>query len=93
MLCHAFDGWGCLRVEFKTSALNERSRAAIARIGAQQEGILRRHMLNYDGLVAGLGLFLRHRRRIAHQAPARDVSDLRLTAHTPERILYAWSHA
>lgn len=49
MLCHAFDGWGCLRVEFKTSALNERSRAAIARIGAQQEGILRRHMLNDDG--------------------------------------------
>lgn len=49
MLGHAFDRWRCLRVEFKTSALNERSRAAIARIGAQQEGILRRHMLNDDG--------------------------------------------
>jgi len=49
MLCHAFDTWGCLRVEFKTSALNHRSRAAIARIGAREEGILRRHMLNDDG--------------------------------------------
>jgi RimJ/RimL family protein N-acetyltransferase len=49
MLCHAFDTWGCLRVEFKTSALNHQSRAAIVRIGAQEEGILRRHMLNADG--------------------------------------------
>jgi N-acetyltransferase len=49
MLRHAFDTWGCLRVEFKTSAINERSRAAIARIGAREEGILRRHMLNDDG--------------------------------------------
>jgi RimJ/RimL family protein N-acetyltransferase len=49
MLCHAFDRWECLRVEFKTSALNQRSRAAIARIGAREEGILRRHMLNEDG--------------------------------------------
>jgi N-acetyltransferase len=49
MLSHAFDRWGCLRVELKTSALNARSRAAILRIGAQEEGILRRHMLNDDG--------------------------------------------
>lgn len=49
MLRHAFDGWGCARVEFKTSALNQRSRAAIRRIGAREEGILRRHMVNEDG--------------------------------------------
>lgn len=49
MLRHAFDAWDCLRVEFKTSALNERSRAAILRIGAREEGILRRHMVNDDG--------------------------------------------
>jgi RimJ/RimL family protein N-acetyltransferase len=49
MLCQAFDRWHCLRVELKTSALNQRSRAAIARIGAQEEGTLRRHMLNDDG--------------------------------------------
>jgi RimJ/RimL family protein N-acetyltransferase len=49
MLCHAFERWGCLRVELKTSALNVRSRAAILRLGAQEEGVLRRHMLNDDG--------------------------------------------
>jgi RimJ/RimL family protein N-acetyltransferase len=36
-------------VEFKTSALNERSRAALRRIGAVEEGVLRRHMINEDG--------------------------------------------
>jgi RimJ/RimL family protein N-acetyltransferase len=49
MLRHAFEVWGCIRVELKTSALNERSRAAIRRIGATEEGILRRHMVNEDG--------------------------------------------
>ncbi|HUR95669.1 MAG TPA: GNAT family protein [Gemmatimonadales bacterium] len=49
MLRHAFDGWDCVRVELKTSALNERSRAAIRRIGAVEEGVLRRHMVNDDG--------------------------------------------
>ena len=49
MLRHAFEVWQCIRVEFKTSALNERSRAAIRRIGASEEGILRRHMVNEDG--------------------------------------------
>src|SRR5262249_55884783 len=49
MLRHAFDTLGCLRVEPKTSALNERSRAAIRRIGGREEGILRHHMVNEDG--------------------------------------------
>lgn len=49
MLRHAFEVWGCVRVELKTSALNERSRAAIRRIGGTEEGILRRHMVNEDG--------------------------------------------
>ena len=44
MLGHAFDDLGCVRVEFKTDARNERSRAAIAAIPAQFEGILRKHM-------------------------------------------------
>jgi RimJ/RimL family protein N-acetyltransferase len=51
MLRHAFESWGCLRVEFKTSALNQRSRAALSRIGAVEEGILRSHMINEDGTV------------------------------------------
>jgi RimJ/RimL family protein N-acetyltransferase len=49
MLCHAFEAWDCLRVEFKTSTRNDRSRTALLRIGAQEEGILRRHIVNEDG--------------------------------------------
>jgi N-acetyltransferase len=44
MLEHAFEALGCLRVEFKTDARNERSRAALAALPAQFEGILRKHM-------------------------------------------------
>lgn len=45
MLRHAFETLGCIRVELKTDVLNARSRAAILRIGAKQEGILRNHMI------------------------------------------------
>jgi RimJ/RimL family protein N-acetyltransferase len=51
MLAHAFDTWGCLRVELKTDRLNARSRAAIARIGATEEGIFRQHMITASGRV------------------------------------------
>jgi RimJ/RimL family protein N-acetyltransferase len=49
MLRHAFETWECVRVELKTSTLNEKSRAAIERIGGVEEGIFRRHMRNADG--------------------------------------------
>ena len=49
MLRHAFDVWGCVRVELKTDVLNQKSRAAMLRLGAVEEGILRRHMLTYSG--------------------------------------------
>jgi RimJ/RimL family protein N-acetyltransferase len=49
LLTHAFDGLGCLRVEFKTDARNERSRAALAAIPATFEGVFRKHMLVRDG--------------------------------------------
>ncbi len=49
MLQHAFEVWHCIRVELKTDALNERSRAAILRIGAQQEGIFRHHVITESG--------------------------------------------
>lgn len=49
MLRHAFETWGCVRVELRTAARNERSRAAIRRIGATEEGILRRHARMHDG--------------------------------------------
>jgi RimJ/RimL family protein N-acetyltransferase len=48
MLGHAFEELGCVRVEFKTDARNERSRAALAAIPAQFEGILRNHMIVPD---------------------------------------------
>lgn len=51
MLRHAFEVWKCLRVELKTDALNQQSRNAILRIGAQQEGVLRRHKLTHTGRV------------------------------------------
>jgi N-acetyltransferase len=49
MLQHAFAAWKCLRVELKTDSLNERSRQAILRLGAKEEGTLRKHMLTWDG--------------------------------------------
>jgi RimJ/RimL family protein N-acetyltransferase len=49
LLRHAFDELGCRRVEFKTDSLNQRSRAALARIGASEEGTLRSHMVRLDG--------------------------------------------
>jgi len=51
MLRHAFEQLGCIRVELKTDALNARSRAAILRIGAVEEGTLRRHMVTQGGRV------------------------------------------
>ena len=49
-LTHAFEVLGCARVEFKTDSRNVRSRAALARIGATEEGTLRHHMLLSDGV-------------------------------------------
>jgi RimJ/RimL family protein N-acetyltransferase len=51
MLRHAFDVWGCFRVELKTDALNEKSRNAILRLGAKEEGTLRRHVVTWTGRV------------------------------------------
>jgi N-acetyltransferase len=49
LMGHAFETLGCMRVEFKTDALNERSRAALEALPAQFEGIFRKHMLVRDG--------------------------------------------
>ena len=51
MLRHAFETAGCIRVEFKTDVLNERSRAALRRIGAIEEGVLRSHMITSTGRI------------------------------------------
>jgi N-acetyltransferase len=51
LLRHAFESLGCIRVELKTDSLNERSRAAILRIGAHEEGIFRNHMITASGRI------------------------------------------
>jgi RimJ/RimL family protein N-acetyltransferase len=49
LLGHAFDDCGFGRVKLQTDALNDRSQAAIARLGATREGVLRRHKRRADG--------------------------------------------
>jgi N-acetyltransferase len=49
LLGHAFETLWCVRVEFKTDVLNEQSRRALLRIGATEEGTLRRHMITESG--------------------------------------------
>lgn len=49
MLRHAFETWKCIRVELKTDVLNERSRNAILRLGAKEEGIFRQHIVCDNG--------------------------------------------
>ena len=51
LLTHAFETWECVRVELITDVLNEQSRTAILRLGAKQEGILRKHMILPSGRV------------------------------------------
>lgn len=49
MMRHAFEVLGCIRVEFKTDSRNVKSRAALAGIGAREEGTLRSHMIVQNG--------------------------------------------
>jgi RimJ/RimL family protein N-acetyltransferase len=51
LLRHAFETLGCIRVELKTDSLNERSRNAILRIGAREEGTFRNHMITSSGRI------------------------------------------
>jgi N-acetyltransferase len=51
LLRHAFETLGCMRVELKTDSLNEKSRNAILRIGAREEGTFRNHMITASGRI------------------------------------------
>jgi RimJ/RimL family protein N-acetyltransferase len=57
MIEHAFERLGCMRVEFKTDALNAQSRSALAGIGATFEGVFRRHMVMPDGRIRDSAYF------------------------------------
>ncbi|TMQ72187.1 MAG: GNAT family N-acetyltransferase [Candidatus Eisenbacteria bacterium] len=50
MMRHAFETWGCMRVELKTNVLNRRSRDAMLRIGCVEEGVLRKHSISDTGV-------------------------------------------
>ena len=49
MLTHAFESWRCIRVALITDVLNQQSRAAILRLGAKEEGVLRQHIVMPNG--------------------------------------------
>lgn len=75
MLAHCFETLGCARVELKTDERNLRSQAAIARIGAAREGVLRDHMRRADGSLRTSVLFS----MLASEWPkAREKLDARL---------------
>ena len=57
LLRHAFEELKCARVQLKTDALNERSRAAIERIGAKFEGILRKYQLTQGGRIRDTAMY------------------------------------
>jgi RimJ/RimL family protein N-acetyltransferase len=50
LLTHAFEALHCIAVEFRTHWFNHQSRAAIARLGAKQDGVLRNHAITADGI-------------------------------------------
>ncbi|MFZ6844431.1 GNAT family N-acetyltransferase [Undibacterium sp. RuTC16W] len=51
LLTHAFEQFGCIAVEFRTDWFNHRSQAAIERLGAKRDAVLRNHMILPDGRV------------------------------------------
>ena len=57
LLTHAFEHWRCNRVELITDVLNQQSRAAILRLGAKEEGVLRKHLILPSGRVRDSVLF------------------------------------
>jgi RimJ/RimL family protein N-acetyltransferase len=57
MLRHAFEVWACNRVELLTDVLNVKSRAAIRRLGAKEEGVMRSHMIMRGGRVRDSALY------------------------------------
>lgn len=57
LMCHAFEQWRVHRLVLKTDARNARSRAAITRLGAHFEGILRQHLPAADGTIRDTAMF------------------------------------
>ncbi|MGQ4273675.1 GNAT family N-acetyltransferase [Terrihabitans sp. B22-R8] len=84
LLGHAFEGWGAHRVEFKIHHGNLRSQAAVAKLGAVREGVLRAHMILPDGTRRDSVVFS----IIADEWPnVRARLDERLKGYSPENQL------
>lgn len=66
MLGHAFEQLGCVAVEFRTHHMNRQSQAAIERLGARRDGILRAHMVLPDGSLRDTHVYS----ILAHEWPA-----------------------
>lgn len=80
LLAHAFEA-GARRVQFKVDAINARSRAAVAKLGAVQEGILRQDRVTWTGRVRDTVFFS----ILSHEWPAaRDRLDARLKTYSQE---------
>ncbi|HEY6866290.1 MAG TPA: GNAT family N-acetyltransferase [Candidatus Eisenbacteria bacterium] len=80
MLGHAFERMDCIRVEFRVIVANTRSRAAVARLGAKQEGILRHSQIAPDGRV----LDWVHYSILREEGPhVRAGLEAKLAAHAP----------
>ncbi len=82
MFTHAFESWGCHRVELKTDALNAQSRGAMLRLGAREEGVFRKYQVRQDGRVRDTAWYAvtaeewpavkaGFQRRLWHPPPAR----------------------
>lgn len=57
LLRHAFDGLGCIAVEFRTHAMNFQSRRAIERLGAKLDGLLRAHSVMPNGTLRDTAVY------------------------------------
>jgi len=57
LLAHAFEQLGCIAVEFRTHRLNQPSRRAIERLGAQLDGVLRSHQRLADGTLRDTAVY------------------------------------
>ncbi|GGK32387.1 N-acetyltransferase [Nocardia camponoti] len=95
LLQHAFDTWGVQRVTLRADARNARSRAAIERLGAVSDGVLRAHSRGFDGAVRDTAFYSilrdewpRVRSTILDQLAARQALSMpRTVHHEPWRTL------
>ena len=80
MLAHAFERMDCIRVEFRVNVPNTRSRAAVTRLGAREEGTLRHHQIAPDGRVIDWVYYS----ILREEWPAvREALEQKLAAHAP----------